>query len=144
MNPKPRSVPTSGPSHRSSVESIRELDIPQLVILKKRKVEVDEKVKDSKRNWKAQASFDVKFWTQAVEVEDLEIKSSELRRRTSIHQSLNSEVEWSQTTEAQQIMEQIKASEQCKKIYQRRINDLGMSDADSKSSRLSKESVQLG
>lgn len=124
MNPNPQAPPTGAPHKNCSVESIHASDIPQLVILKKRKVEIETKIKNTKQNWKAHASFDIAFWTQAMQIEELELKSSELKRKISICQSDTGELDWSKTVEAQRIMEQIKASEQCKRIYQRRVHEL--------------------
>ncbi|KAJ5679166.1 hypothetical protein N7462_007410 [Penicillium macrosclerotiorum] len=125
MNPTPETPLIGDPSHSPSKQSMRDSDIPDLIILKKRKVEIEAQLKDSKRKWKAQASFDLKFWTQAVEVEDLEIKSSQLKRKISLRASGISEAQWTNTTEAQQIFEQIEASEQYKKICRRQIAELG-------------------
>ncbi|KAJ5093164.1 hypothetical protein N7456_009025 [Penicillium angulare] len=125
MDTDPQLPPSGEPNRHCSKESIQDLDLPQLHVLKKRKVAIEAEIKKSKSLLKAQASFDINFWTQAAKVEDLELKDAEIRRKISICSSGLSESEWSKTNkDAQGIIEQIRASEQSKKIFERQIHKL--------------------
>lgn len=106
------------------MEPVQPPSLPEIVVLKKRKIAIEGQIKDETRGWRARASFDMAFWTQAVKIEELEIKHHELVRKISICKSGVSETQWSDTPEARQIFEQTKASKQRKRSYERRIEEL--------------------
>ena len=91
-----------------------------IAVEKKRKLELTKELKARSAKLKAQASFDASFWSTAVELEDTHLKVYESDRKVSIVESKLSEDEWKETPEAQRFSEQIKASEQTKKIYKKR------------------------
>ncbi|KAJ5443625.1 uncharacterized protein N7458_007497 [Penicillium daleae] len=122
MNPNNHDKSPS--TRHSSMESVQPPSLPEIVVLKKRKIAIEGQIKDETRGWRARASFDMVFWTQAVKIEELEIKHHELARKISICKSGVSETQWSDTPEAQRIFEQTNASNQRKRSYEKRIKEL--------------------
>ncbi|KAJ5273618.1 hypothetical protein N7478_008743 [Penicillium angulare] len=125
MDTDPQLPPPGEPNRRHSEESIRDSDLPQLHVLKKRKVTSEAEIKKGKSFLKSQASFDINFWTQAAKFEELELKDANIKRKISICNSGLSEAEWSETNkDSQGIIEQIRASEQSRKICERQLHKL--------------------
>ncbi|KAJ5880620.1 uncharacterized protein N7473_011673 [Penicillium subrubescens] len=107
------------------MESVQPEILDQIVVLKKRKIAIQDRIKDGRKEWRAQASFDMVFWTQAVKIEELELKRHDIDRRISISMSGVSESQWRDTPQAQRIFEQTRASEQTKRSYEKRIEQFG-------------------
>jgi hypothetical protein len=93
-------------------------------ILKKRKHELTADLKTARKPWRAHGSFDLKFWSQAVKIEKINLERSEVDRKISRGSFEGLEDEWEKTDEAKRIFEKIQAQEQTRKICEDRVAKL--------------------
>ncbi|KAJ5781393.1 uncharacterized protein N7518_009876 [Penicillium psychrosexuale] len=93
-------------------------------ILKKRKRELTTNLSIARKPWRAHGSFDLKFWSQAVKIERINLERSEVDRKISLGSFGGLEEEWKKTDEAKMILERIQAQAQTQKICENRVSQL--------------------
>ena len=108
---------------RESMESLQ-TEPEEIRILKKRKHELTTDLSIARKPWRAHASFDLKFWSQATKIEKINLERSEVDRKISLGTFEGLESEWAKTDEAKVIFEKIKAQEQTRRICEDRVAQL--------------------
>ncbi|KAJ5807395.1 hypothetical protein N7447_010851 [Penicillium robsamsonii] len=93
-------------------------------VLKKRKHELTTDLTRARGPWRAHGSFDLKFWSQAVQIEKINLERSDVDRKISLGSFKGLKDEWEKTDEAKSIFEKIRAQEQTRKICEDRVTQL--------------------
>ncbi|KAJ5462911.1 hypothetical protein N7475_007855 [Penicillium sp. IBT 31633x] len=94
--------------------------------LQNRKRSLNNSLKGARKRLKGHGSFDLDFWKQASELEDIELAKSHVQRKISLQSYDGPDADWKNSDEAKAISQQIRAQEKSQKICQQRIEALAL------------------
>ena len=95
--------------------------------LEEERKEINNELTRERKRLKPRASFDAEFWSQAVNIENIALRRSEVQRKISLRdftRNGESSPEWKKTEEARNLFEQIRAQKATAKIYQSQAEKL--------------------